>query len=93
MNFTIDEVGAANLFILARGRGGPNQTEDRDVLVRLLREFAFHGVRLGLEKSKDVFCSSSDARGGCKMLSLGDACECFLCKVDNELAAFMEAKS
>lgn len=68
MRFTIDEVGAANLYILSRGRGGSIQEEDRTVLVRLLREFAMQGVLIGLKKSKDIFRQSEDASGGCKML-------------------------
>ena len=84
--FTIDEVGAANLFIMSRGRHF-NQTEDRNVLVQVLREFARHGVRSGLQKSKELFRSSSDARGGCLMLSKGRQCDCFLCKIDAEISA------
>lgn len=86
MKWTIDEVGAANLFILSRGRHGDTEREDRDVLVSLLREFGMQGVLLGLEKSKALFRDSTDAKGGCKLLSQGEACRCFLCLVDNELA-------
>ena len=86
MNFTIDEVGAANLFIAMRGRSGESQQEDRDCLVRLLRVFAFQGVKAGLAKAKDLFRDSTDARGGCKMVSSGEKCRCFLCLADNEIA-------
>lgn len=84
-SFTIDEVGAANLFLLARGRGGVNEAEDRAALIALLREFGRQGVRVGLEKSKELFRESTDATGGCRMLSRGDGCKCFLCAVDAEL--------
>ena len=84
-SFTIDEVGAANLFLMARGRGGENEPNDREALVMLLREFAAQGVRVGLEKSKDLFRKSSDSRGGCRMLLQGVDCKCFLCAVDAEL--------
>lgn len=83
--FTVDEVGAASLFLMARGRGGENDIQDRDALVALLREFANQGVRVGLEKSKALFQDSTDARGGCKIYSQGDECKCFLCAVDEEL--------
>lgn len=86
MGFTIDEAGAANLFILSRGRGGDTQKEDRDVLIRLLREFAVQGVLIGLKRSKDIFRDSTDAQGRCKLLSQGEECKCFLCLVDKELS-------
>ena len=87
MRFTVDEVGAANLYVMTRGRSGDTQMEDRDALVNLLREFGCQGVLVGLEKARDLFRKSSDARGGCKKLSLGYACECFLCFVDKETEA------
>jgi len=84
MRFTIDETGAANLFIAARGRGGVQQIDDRNALAALLRQFAMQGVMAGLEKSKDLFGNSSDSNGECKMGS-DRHCDCFLCKIDEEL--------
>ena len=40
----------------------------------------------GLLRAKEEFRLSTDSRGGCKILSLGDACNCFLCRIDNLLA-------
>lgn len=94
MKFTISEVGAANLFIMARGRSGSTQLEDRDVLVNMLREFGYQGVVMGLNKAKELFRESTDAKGGCRVMSEGYACNCFLCKADRELeaAACMQGK-
>ena len=80
----MDEIRAANLFIAARGRDGEMRTDDRDVLVQLLREFANAGVLVGLRKSKELFLQSTDARGGCTVLLQGH-CDCFLCRVEDEL--------
>ena len=91
MGFTVDEVGIANLFIMTRGRSGPTEIEDRNVLIAILREVALQGVMIGLRRSQEIFRESSDAKGGCKMLSSGEDCNCFLCKIDNQLS-IKEAK-
>lgn len=81
----IDEIGTAKLFILARGRRGENEAEDRIALTKLLLLFRGQGLIDGLEKAKELFRQSTDIRGGCKSMSVGNACRCFLCLVDNEL--------
>ena len=44
------------------------------------------GLLTGLKKAKVLFRDSTDAKGGCKTLSQGEACRCFLCLVDAEIA-------
>lgn len=36
-----------------------------------------------LEEAKQLFRQSTDAKGGCRMLSQGDDCKCFLCLCDS----------
>lgn len=45
----VDTLGAARLFIMARGRGGENVQEDTLALAILLEEFAKAGFQQGLE--------------------------------------------
>jgi hypothetical protein len=80
----LNEMASARLFQLARGRGGDNAAEDTAALAQLLREFALAGVTVGLERAKAEIRLSSDG-GRCKMLSLGDECNCALCRVDGQL--------
>lgn len=53
-------------------------------------EHLLTGLAIGLTKSKELFQVSTDARGGCKMLSEAvgkiDKCRCFLCLCDDEIA-------
>lgn len=85
MRFTIDEIGAARLFLLARGRVGENEAEDHAALTQLLRTFASQGVKVGLERSKEIFRKSWDSAGACQIISKGDDCRCFLCLVEREI--------
>jgi hypothetical protein len=47
--------------------------------------FMLSGILVGFRKAKELFRASTDAKGGCKMLSQGSECKCFLCLVDNEI--------
>ena len=85
MKSTVSAEAAARLFCLARGRGGDNAAEDTAALACLIREFALQGFMQGMQRAKEEFRHSSDSAGGCKMLSLGDACNCFLCRIDKAL--------
>lgn len=44
-------------------------------------EIYLAGIRKGLQHSKTVYRRIHT--GGCRMLSKGDMCECFLCQIDN----------
>lgn len=48
--------------------------------------FLCSGIVIGLKKAKEIFRESLDSRGGCKLLSKGDECRCFLCLCDVEIA-------
>jgi len=39
--------------------------------------------------AKELFKVSTDARGGCKILSKGQQCRCFLCLLDAEIGALL----
>jgi len=44
---------------------------------------AFHNIQHAtVEGCKEAFRKSTDARGGCKILSQGESCECALCMMD-----------
>lgn len=43
------------------------------------------GILTGLKKAKEIFRTSTDAKGGCNMLSQGGECNCFLCLCDAEI--------
>jgi hypothetical protein len=43
------------------------------------------GCLVGLKKAKELFRGSTDAKGGCKVPSQGNACRCFLCVCDEEI--------
>jgi hypothetical protein len=78
----LDALGAARLFLMARGRRGANQDEDLAALARLLTLGAQSGYRAGLERAKGFYREVHN--GGCRMFSEGSGCECFLCKCDRE---------
>ena len=75
MNSTL----VSRLFLFTRF--GDNFTEeDTATLSVLMEEFATSGYRTGLEIAKDTYRIKHP--GGCKMLSRGDECKCFLCQCD-----------
>jgi hypothetical protein len=80
---TMNAIGAARLYLMARGRGGANYEDDLGALTELLTLGAQSGYRTGLEKAKEIYREIHP--GGCRMLSQGDACECFLCRCDREI--------
>jgi hypothetical protein len=49
-----------------------------------------NGYIEGLVEAKNLFKKSTDARGGCKIVSKGSDCECCLCLIDNEIARVIE---
>jgi hypothetical protein len=75
---------AAAMFVMARGRGGPNDREDAAALSDLLTLYSAEGFRVGLLRAKDVYRALHS--GGCRLLSRGDACDCFLCRIDDLIA-------
>ncbi len=81
MQFTIDPMGAARLFLLARGRGGENHHDDLSALSAIITQFSLVGFSLGLEKAKEVYREVHS--GGCEILSKGGDCKCFLCRCDD----------
>jgi hypothetical protein len=76
---------AARLYVLTRGRDVTHYHDDVEALTLLLGECVIAGMLAGFDRSKDIFRQSSDARGQCRYLSRGEACECFLCCVDKEV--------
>lgn len=49
--------------------------------VAVLEEAFGAGVRAAIERAKDEY--RKDHAGGCKMFSQGNACTCFLCRMDD----------
>jgi hypothetical protein len=72
---------AAQLFMMARGRGGMNAQEDIAALEGLITQFFLAGLQTGLKKSQATFrsCHKSECR------SLTGPCDCFLCMTDREV--------
>lgn len=58
-----DHLGAARLFLLARGRGGENHMEDLVALATLLEEFANAGYRKGIEEANRAKEAPATAEG------------------------------
>ena len=77
----MNPLAAARLFLLARGRVD-NRAEDEAALTALIADYAMSGYQLGLEFATNAYRSRHS--GGCKMLSQGDACNCFLCCCDQQ---------
>lgn len=74
--------GAAALFLATLS--GELSSFDVGRLARLIEEFAVVGYRVGLEEAKGIYRELHP--GGCKMLSQGEGCWCFLCRIDNKKA-------
>lgn len=87
---TTNPVGAAGLFLLARGRGGVNAKEDHAALTQLLIEFASTGALAACMRAKKLYRERHS--GGCRMLSQGDLCDCFLCAIAAETKDIMDAR-
>jgi hypothetical protein len=43
----------------------------------------------GIEKAKEIYRTIH--RGGCRIISKGDDCDCFLCRCDNEVEKRLDA--
>lgn len=74
----MDAQQVAKLFFLARVPDASQ--DDAAAYAALLDEFALSGYRQGLEMAKSIYREMHP--GGCKMLSQGELCECFLCRCD-----------
>lgn len=71
---------AANLYLLARGRGGGFHADDAAALAELLTGFAQAGFHAGLKAAKNVYRDMHPE--GCHVTELGGCCDCFLCRMD-----------
>lgn len=69
--------GAANMFMFLRPG---KREEDRSYLATLITEYARDGYLRGLQEAKKRYREFHS--GGCRMLSQGEECECFLCEID-----------
>lgn len=83
IKFTYTPEGVAALVL--KGIGAPASMTEVQILSRILQSSFNQGLIDGLEKAKEVYKEFHS--GGCRMYSKGDACECFLCRVDNLLGA------
>jgi hypothetical protein len=68
----------AEMFL--RTCAGPHDVRDTRRLELLLSEFAMAGHELALDKAQSMYRRLHS--GGCRVLSRGDECACFLCQVD-----------
>jgi hypothetical protein len=85
MRFTIDVVGAARLYLIARGRGMNNWEEDLAALSSLIGEFQLAGYRMGLDNADRLYCDCERADG--KMIKCqgeSEDCPCFRCRLKKE---------
>jgi len=83
ITFGIEPVDAAKMFLLMRR----NDDRDVNVLADVFREFAKSGIVSALKVAKEEFRKSSDASGGCHLMSDAE-CNCFLCRIDKRLDEF-----
>lgn len=77
---------AARLFLLTWCSTSPEEAQHK--LAELIDTFTLEGYRCGLAHAKNIYQTLHS--GGCKMLSQGDDCTCFLCQVDKERQSVIE---
>jgi hypothetical protein len=70
-------------FFLLTSRSPPTD-EDARRLANLIEEFARQAFNNGLLTAIQVYRELHS--GGCHVLSKGDACDCFLCRIDRKQA-------
>ena len=86
MNFTFTADGLAAMIL----RRFPTSCgQDQKDLGVVLEHVWQQGLMRALVDVKEIYKETNS--GGCKMLSKGDACLCFLCRVDNMLLATEQA--
>ncbi len=79
----MNPIQIARFYLMARGRGNANYEEDLEALTGLLLECGMAGRRGCLEWCKDRYRELHP--GGCRLLSQGESCQCFLCQCDEEM--------
>jgi len=75
----MNSFSVTKLFFTSRF-GGQATDDDVGIFSKLVDEFSISGYCIGLERAKEIYRGFYS--GGCRMLSQGDHCTCFLCKCD-----------